>query len=289
MSQLFNQHERRLTRNWLISIILPALLLLTCWNISSANAQHYLRSFHELIWKPAFSPDGSKIVTMDGTTLHVAEVKSGKELLVLKGHEFDIYAVAFSPDGTRILSGDGNCLRLWDARTGKHLLRIEGRNGHVSSLAITPDGHYAVSGHSDGTGVEQNPPQDLFLWDLRTGMMVPKQKLMEKDAYREVCRFLGQKSVNRVAISPDGKCVICGCKDGAARILEIATGKEICSLGHEGASVEGVAFSPDGERVLVADDAGDLCLWNVRTRTEERRLTGHKGIVCCVAFSPNGC
>ncbi|HEV8059305.1 MAG TPA: WD40 repeat domain-containing protein [Gemmataceae bacterium] len=288
MGQLFNRYERRLTHNRLISISLSALLFLTCSNISSANAQHYIRLSHELIWKPAFSPDGNKIVTMDGKTLHVTDVKSGKELLVLNGHEFDIYAVAFSPDGTRLISGDGNCLRLWDAQTGSHLLRIEGRNGNLSSLAITPDGGLAVSGHSYGAGVEQNPPLDLFLWDLKTGKMVPKHRLMEKEAYLEVCRLEAQKSVNCVAISPDGKRVICGRKDGTARILEIATGKGICTLSHKAASVQGVAFSPDGERALVANEVGDICLWDVLRKTEERRLIGHKGAVYSVAFSPNG-
>ena len=307
-------------RNWYLSFALPVFLLVGALQVPSLSAQEGLT--HDLVWKPAISPDGSKAVVMDGKELRVVEVKTGKELQVIKGHECTIYAVAYSPDGKRILSGDGNCLRLWDAQTGKQLLRLEGRNGNLSSLAMTSDERFAVSGHSAGSGVGMVPPRDLFLWDLKTGQVVSQDKivldrwiaqhhfpgfyellprkgreqlppiirdLLTGPTYREECRFEGQKEVNCVAMSPDGKRVVCGCEDGRARVLELKNGNETCCLGgREGKGVLGVAFSPDGERVLVGTREGEVRLWQVRGKSAPRSFDGHKGAVYCVAFSPDG-
>jgi tricorn protease-like protein len=303
-----------------LSLGLLVLFLIAVWQAPCVSAQTPL--FHDLVWKPAFSPDASKAIVMDGTELRVVEVKTGKVLNVIKGHEFVVYAAAYSPDGQRIISGDGNCLRLWDARTGKQILRLEGRNGNLSSLAITPDGRYAVSGHSEGSGIQSITPMDLFLWDLKTGKVVSEKRiilrrfaaqqlasgfyrffpdtardqlplsvldLLEGPAYGEVCRFEGQQHVNCVAISPDGKHVICGCLDGNARILDVRTGSETCSLAHQAIKgVRGVAFSPDGGHVLVGTGSGGVHLWRVRGATEVRTFRGHKDAVYSVAFSPNG-
>jgi WD40 repeat protein len=307
-------------RSWPFWFALPIFFLIAGWQVPFANAQEGLD--HDLIWKPAISPDGSKAVLMDGKELRVVEIETGKKLQVLKGHEFTVYAVAYSPDGKRILSGDGNCLRLWDARTGKHLQRIEGRNGNLKSLAMTPDGRFAVSGHSAGSGAQLDLSRDLVLWDLKTGQVVSREKivldcwiaqhqfpgfyqllpgkaqeqlppvvrdLLTSPTHREECRFEGQKEVNCVAVSPDGKRVACGCEDGGTRVLELETGNEKCCLGwEESKGVLGVAFSPDGERVLVGTRGGEVSLWHVRGKADPRSFDGHKGAVYCVAFSPDG-
>jgi WD40 repeat protein len=259
---------------------------------------------------------------MDGKELRVVEVRTGKELRVLRGHEFPIYAVAYSPDGQRILSGDGSCLRLWDARNGTQLLCLDGRNGNLSSLAMTPNGRWAVSGHSAGSGLQRLRPRDLFLWDLKTGKVVCHDRIIlhrwvtqqlfagsynllpdqvreplprsvrdmfKGPTYREVCRWEGQQHVNCVACSSDGKNVICGCADGRAHILDVRTGKEICSLGRKtNKAVQGVTFSPDGERVLVGSDGGEVYLWHIGRRRELHSLRGHKGAVYSLAISPHG-
>ena len=60
-------------------------------------------------------------------TVRVWDAASGKELLVLRGHEGGVAAAGFSPDGARIVSGsEDKTVRVWDAASGKELLVLRG-------------------------------------------------------------------------------------------------------------------------------------------------------------------
>jgi WD40 repeat protein len=104
--------------------------------------------------RQSFSPDGAQILgggTLDGA-VRVWDAASGKELLVLDGHEGAVYAAAFSPDGTRIVSGsEDDTARVWDAVSGKELFVLPGHKDGVSSAAFSPDGARIISGSYDGT------------------------------------------------------------------------------------------------------------------------------------------
>ena len=64
----------------------------------------------------AFGPDGSLIVTASwDKTARIWDAATGKEMMVLRGHEDKVNSAAFSRDGLRIVtaSGDGTA-RIWE-------------------------------------------------------------------------------------------------------------------------------------------------------------------------------
>jgi WD40 repeat protein len=87
------------------------------------------------------------------------------------------------------------------------------------------------------------------------------------------------------AISPDGKYLASGGLNSTARVWEIATGKEISHITHDG-FLSSVAFSPDGNYVV--SGGGNTVRVRETTTGREISLMTHDGAVESVAFSPDG-
>jgi dipeptidyl aminopeptidase/acylaminoacyl peptidase len=96
-------------------------------------------------------------------TLHLWELRSGKECLTIRGQERESWdnGTAFSRDGRKLATARGDrTIQLWDVATGKQLLRRSGYDAGVSCLAISPDGKTLASGHNDST---------ILVWDIPEG------------------------------------------------------------------------------------------------------------------------
>src|SRR5712692_9081753 len=91
----------------------------------------------------------------------------------------------------------------------------------------------------------------------------------------------------RVTFTPDGKMVVTGGSDGAARRWDVAMGKEFEPPLRHGNEVRAVAFSPDGKTILTGGFDGTARLWDATTGKQLLRLD-HDGWVHAVAFSPDG-
>jgi hypothetical protein len=113
----------------------------------------------------------------------------------------------------------------------------------------------ALAGARQEVGIAQ-------LWDVATGKLVRG--------------FHGHtKSVDCVAISPNGRSLATGSEDKTLRLWEIASGRERKRLiGHEGA-VYSVDFSPDGQRFAAMSSDAPIFIWNVCTEASQH-LPGAK-------------
>src|SRR6266498_5859773 len=96
--------------------------------------------------------------------------------------------------------------------------------------------------------------------------------LQSNDLALPLVRTVQNGVVTSVAFSPDGKYVVSGSWDGTARVVVVATGKEIAHLTHDN-KVTSVALSLDGKYVLSASEDKIVRVWEVATSSEIARMT----------------
>src|SRR5262249_29065510 len=94
--------------------------------------------------------------------------------------------------------------------------------------------------------------------------------------------------ITALAISPDGKQIFTGGRNGQAIIWDAETFQQIRAFQAHTDEVANAAFSPDGASVATAGNDGSARLWDAHTGQLQRTLRGHLRGVRNVAFLPGG-
>lgn len=117
---------------------------------------------------------------------------------------------------------------------------------------------------------------------------------------RSLTDFTETNAAQSLAFAPDGKTLALGTWNGAVKLLDFATGRELPAPPRHKYWVCSVAFSPDGKRLASAGGnefmaAGnnyqknaEVKLWDVAAGTEIGPLNGHTDKVFSAVFSPDG-
>ena len=195
--------------------------------------------------------------------VYVYDLKNGKKVHQLRGHESEVMAIAFSPDGRLLATGDDNSqIRIWDLTTGRTVRTLQPDDEiRFCALAFSPDGqNLAVGGdHSDNT-----------LWDLKTGKNL-------RTFGEPACLTLG------LSFSPDGRRLAASNQSNLVIVTDPDTGRPQNRLMHTG-------ISPDG-RLLGAGGGthyGQVVLWSADGGEKRKRFRGHTDTVLAVRFWPDG-
>jgi eukaryotic-like serine/threonine-protein kinase len=222
-----------------------------------------LRSPEEGLASVTFMPDGKRIVTgggwpievvhrprgkgvpseVGGRSVKVWDASTGREILVLRGHEGPVYGVATSADGRLIASaGADGSVRVWDQTTGRESRALLGHAGAVLAVAFAPDGRKIASTGIDGT---------IRAWEVATG--------------RQVFGVAAHSGwATGVSFHPDGSRLASSGADGVVKLWDSADGRELLALGQHGDRVIDVAFSPDGSRLASASDDETIRIWDAK-------------------------
>jgi WD40 repeat protein/S1-C subfamily serine protease len=285
------------------------------WDVATGKSIRYLSGHGDWrVYSVAFAPDGRTIASGAGDyTVKLWDVGAGTLVRTLTGHNGCVKSVAFSPDGRLLTSGGSGRSIVWDTGTASSLLTLTGGvfNGHkgdVLSVAFSPDGKTLASGSQDTT---------IKLWEAATGELLrtlsghtstvfsvvfsPDRRTLASGSYQEIKLWDASSgavtrtfalprnsSAYAVAFSPDGRILATGLTDNTAKLWDVATGKELCTLSGHAGSVSSVAFSPDGKALASGSYDNRIKLWDVGTAKELRTLSGHTDFVHSIAFSPDG-
>jgi WD40 repeat protein len=232
-----------------------------------------------VLWT-AFNPDGKLLATCDtDCNVRIWEVKSGKLLLICRGHANWVRFVVFSPDGKTLAScGADRTVKLWNVQDGVCIKTFTGHEHEVFAVAYSPNGQRLASASGD---------RSVKVWDTRDGHCLHT--------------LVGHTNwVRSVAFSPDGKTLASSGADQTIRLWNVSQvgegemgrwGEENLKskilTGHIG-WVRSIAFSPDGEVLASASSDRTIKLWDYETGDCLRTYSGHQSSIYSIAFNATG-
>jgi WD40 repeat protein/tRNA A-37 threonylcarbamoyl transferase component Bud32 len=223
-------------------------------------------------WSIAFAPDSQTLAVgyddeagRNQETLRLWDVRTGRELASLQGHDSMVSEVAFLADGRTLASASyDKAVKLWDVPTRKLAATLNGAAERLRCLAASPDGRLLAA-----AGWENN----VHVWDITTG--------------RECQTLPGDHFMNRVAFAPDSKFLVSADFTGALVFWDLATGLRVGQR-RDYTRITSLAYTPNGLSLATANGDGIVKLWDLAGDPEPTTLIGHKGEARALAFSPDG-
>jgi len=217
----------------------------------------------------AFRSDGKLLATGgDDTVVKLWDLRTGKIVHYLIGHNGAVRAVAFSPDGKTLASRstDGTVM-VWNTENGELARTFPVASPRASVLVFRPDGkQLAVDGQDFS----------IVLLEVATG-----KTLTTLHAHTKV--------VTCAAFSGDGKWLATGSADTTVRIWAMDTGAPIHIMTPPGGGwINAVAFQPGSNVLASAGDADAITLWNLETEQAVRTISGYHGSINGLAFRSDG-
>ena len=177
------------------------------WSMLTGKEVAVFTGHTDVVKGVAVTPDGVHVVSCsDDKTVRMWKLHTGEETMVFEGHTSYAEGVAVTPDGGRVVSrSKDKTVRVWDVGSGKEVFTLE-HPAPVLGAAVTPDGAHVVScvGHCAGT---------IRVWSMTTG--------------EQVAAIQGHgASFISIAVSPEGREVMCSCDDKTVRVWSICTGED---------------------------------------------------------------
>jgi WD40 repeat protein len=197
---------------------------------------------------------------------------------VADGENAKVAVTAVSPDERLIATAmatdpgelPGSRIVLLDAQTGAIVRKGPGEPQVLTGIAFSPDSRrFLTWGRRPGTG-----------------------SLREIDRLAQARSLLGSLGVaiRHAAFSPDGTTLLLGCRDGTARLWDVARDVEVHSpvQPRHAYPITSVAFDPRSPRIVTGCHAGTVRLWDRVSGALLHDVRGNAGEVTALAFSPDG-
>ncbi len=195
----------------------------------------------------AITPDSRRLAISSSSEMRLCDLPPGDESrVVARGRVGG--RIAFLPSGERWVN-DESGLREWELT--REVVADPGPGSQ--SLAVTSDGRLAVAGSPDGS---------IAVWDLSTR--------------HEELRFAASSvSLGALALSPDGRQVFVGDRQGGIHRFDLRTGERLPAPRplEPGNGVAALELTDDGRHLVAGAVWGDVLAWDL---AEERLISEHR-------------
>ena len=244
-----------------------------------------------------FSPDGRRVLTSSSSwrgQLELWDAADGRMLAALDGHN-DTRSAAFNADASVIAAVSfWGVARVWASSGGDPLKVLQWRpapggsagpsdeplaadwetaiddEDKIKSVVLSPDGARLLATFGYASNVLAR------VWDVASGKTVGAE--LRSDV-------IGPGSGT---FSPDAKQVAMVSNDGAARLIEVASGDILSVLSLRESKILSAAFGPDGTRVLTLSSDGAARIWAASTGRMMAALGEHGEKIASASFTRDG-
>jgi hypothetical protein len=177
-------------------------------------------------------------------TIVLWDLKSGKPVQTLTGHNGPIYDLQFHPEGHPILasaSGD-RTVKLWNTHSGKRLDTLNEPEKEQYTLAFSPNGQYLAA-----AGVDRR----IRIWKISDDAKEGTNPILYS-------RFAHEKPIVRVAYSPDGAILASAGEDFILKLWETNGYTQTGVLEEQPDWPGGLSFTPQSDSLVVGRMDGTL-------------------------------
>jgi WD40 repeat protein len=295
---------------------------ITLWQLNKGRSKSLttrkIRTFignvsNEPIRTLAFSPDGRVLASGAGDNdggITLWEVKSGKKLKTFPGHSVSTHRVcsnsfvdrdqvAVSSDGKTIASIDDShdMIKLWDTQSGaflrclkykSHRFAIWRKVVNIGKLAFSQDGKFLVGVHD--SGASHITQSKIVIWEVATGREIQSIQYHGQGVW-------GSRTVNQygelLAVVEQPTNV--HSRKLRIKVLQVRTGRTICTLTGDYGFTCQIIFSPDKQLVATRHSMSEFAIWEIATGRLIRTINSENsegdtdpGDPDPVLFSPDG-
>ncbi|XP_026473601.1 U5 small nuclear ribonucleoprotein 40 kDa protein isoform X1 [Ctenocephalides felis] len=189
-------------------------------------------------------------------------------IMLLEGHQGDVFSADFHPDGEYLAStGFDRQIYIWSVYGEcENISSLKGHSGAVMELHFSPDGGHIYTCSTDHM---------LGIWDVQTGQRM--KKMRGHTAF--VNSVQGARRGPRLLVS--------GGDDSTIRLWDAR--KRNCINSYDaGYQVTAVTFNDTSEQIISGGIDNDIKIWDVRKNNLLMKLKGHTDTVTGLSLSPDG-